>query len=185
MKLNLGSGNNKVEGYINIDQNRETLPDIVLDLEKDCLPFDDNSVCFVLAYHILEHLGAGFFHCLRELHRVCQPNSIIEIRVPHPRHDIFLIDPTHVRPIYPHTLDMFSKERNKKGAETNSSETPLGIIHNVNFKVVDYKFLLDPYWETKFKSMSQEECDYVARSFNNVIAEILINLMVIKDEESG
>lgn len=180
MKLNLGSGTKKYGGYLNIDLNNHQDTDYVLNLEVDKLPFDDNSVTHVIAHHILEHLGDGFIYCLKELYRVCCNNTVIDIRVPHPRHDIFLIDPTHKRPIYPHTLDMFSKARNKRDVDNNGSETPLGLIHNVNFEVIDHSFILDPYWQPKFAMMSEDECEHIARSLNNVITEILIKLLVIK-----
>jgi hypothetical protein len=75
---------------------------------------------------------------------------------------------------------MFSKERNLKDISLDGSETPLGLIHDVNLKVVDYTFILDEYWKPKFAQMREEECEHVARSFNNVITEILIKLLVIK-----
>lgn len=185
MKLNLGSGNKQYEGYLNIDSDINSYADYILNLETDNLPFEDDSVDHVIAHHILEHLGDGFFHCLQELYRVCKNYTVIDIRVPHPRHDIFLIDATHKRPIYPHTLDMFSRERNDKDIENGGSETPLSYIYNVNFKVVDHIFILDPYWKPRFEQLSNEECEHIARSFNNVISEIFIKLVVIKDEKSN
>lgn len=185
MKLNLGSGNKKYDGFLNIDSNPKSNPDYVIDLEKDKLPFDDNTVDEVLAHHIFEHLGDGFFHCLKELYRVCKHGTLIDVRVPHPRHDTFLIDPTHKRPIFPYTLDMFSKKRNKLDMESEyGRETPLGYIHDVDFEVVNYNFILDSYWHSKFQSMTEEDCEHAARSFNNVIMEIIIQVMVNKDESS-
>ena len=106
---------------------------------------------------------------------------MIDIRVPHPRHDTFLIDPTHKRPIYPHTLDMFSQDRNNADIANGGCETPLGLIYDVNFKVIHHTFILDPHWKTKFQQLSNDECEHIARSFNNVISEIIIKLMVIKN----
>lgn len=184
MKINLGSGTKRYRDYINIDSDINSKPDYVINLEKDKLPFDDNSVEHVIAHHILEHLGDGFIPCLKELYRVCKPNAIIDVRVPHPRHDIFLIDPTHKRPIFPHTLDMFSKTRNQRDAENNGSETPLGFIYNIDLQVISYDFILDPYWQTIFQQYTEEQCEHAARSFNNVIQEIHIMVKVIKDEQS-
>ena len=182
MKINLGSGTKRYPGYTNIDNDAGSNPDYVINLEKDKFPFEDNSVDEVIAHHILEHLGDGFFHCIQELYRVCTHGTIIDIRVPHPHHDTFLIDPTHKRPIYPHTLDMFSKARNKKDMESGGCETPIGFIYNVDLMVVEHSYILDSYWMKKFQDFTEEECEHAARSYNNVILEIEIKLLVNKDE---
>ncbi|MEI6420605.1 MAG: methyltransferase domain-containing protein [Lentisphaerota bacterium] len=182
MKINIGSGSKRYPDYINIDSDSGSNPDYVVDIEKDPLPFADDTVDAVLAHHILEHLGDGFFNCIQELYRVCKHGTIIDVRVPHPRHDTFLIDPTHSRPIYPHTLDMFSKTRNKRDLDAGGCETPLGFIYNVDLVVVDHNFILDEYWQKQFQNFSEEQCEHAARSFNNVILEIGIKLLVNKDE---
>ena len=169
---------------INIDSDAGSNPDFVVNLETENLPFDDNSVDYVMAHHILEHLGDGFFHCLKEIYRVCKHGAIIDVRVPHPRHDTFLIDPTHKRPIYPHTLDMFSKARNKRDLDSNGCETPLGFINDIDLQVVDHNFVLDEYWIQKFKHLSEDECEHIARSMNNVILEISIKLKVVKQNNT-
>lgn len=180
MKLNIGSGSKRYPGYINVDADAGSNPDYVVDLETDKLPFNDSSVDHILAHHVLEHLGDGFFHCIREMYRVCKDGAIIDVRVPHPRHDTFLIDPTHKRPIYPHTLDMFSKTRNKRDIDAGGCETPIGFINDVDLVVIGHQFVLDDYWLPKFQQMSEQECEHIARSLNNVILEIGIQLKVVK-----
>jgi ubiquinone/menaquinone biosynthesis C-methylase UbiE len=184
MKLNIGSGTKRYPGYINIDIDIGSNPDYVVNIESEKLPFKDNSIDEILAHHVLEHLGDGFFNCMKELYRVCKHGSTIDVRVPHPRHDTFLIDPTHKRPIYPHTLDMFSKTRNKRDIEAGGCETPVGFINDIDLVVVDHSFILDEYWQKQFQEMTEEQCEHVARSFNNVILEINIKLLVNKDESS-
>jgi len=182
MKINIGSGSKRYPGVINIDSDAGSSPDHIVNLEKDKLPFDDDTVDYVIAHHILEHLGDGFFHCLQELYRVCKHNTIIDVRVPHPRHDTFLIDATHKRPIYSHTLDMFSKSRNKRDLEAGGCETPLGFIYNIDLIVVEHNFILDEYWKPRFQTYTEEQCEHAARSFNNVIVEIGMKVMVNKNE---
>ena len=182
MKLNIGSGSKRYPGYVNIDIDAGSNPDFIVDLEKDVYPFDTDSADHIIADHILEHLGDGFFHCIQELYRIAKHGTIIDIRVPHPRHDTFIIDPTHKRPIYPHTLDMFSKTRNKRDLDNDGRETPLGFIYNVDLDVVEHNFILDPYWQQQFQNFTEEQCEHAARSFNNVIVEIVIKLKVNKDE---
>src|SRR6185312_513515 len=88
MKLNLGCGQNKVEGYLNVDKYAACAPDRVVDLEAFPWPFPDASVDEILLTHVLEHLGREtetFFGIMRELHRVLKPGGKVQIRVPHPR----------------------------------------------------------------------------------------------------
>ena len=51
IKLNLGAGEKKLDGHINIDIDPGCKPDLVLDLSKNALPFKDNSVDEVVALH--------------------------------------------------------------------------------------------------------------------------------------
>lgn len=181
MKINIGSGSKRYPDIINIDSDANSNPDYVVDLETEPLPFEDNSVEGVLAHHILEHLGDGFFHTMRELYRVCKHGAVIDVKVPHPRHDIFLIDPTHKRPIYPSTLDMFSKLRNKQDLDNGGCETPIGFINDVDIRVTNFAPVLDEYWKPLFQHMSEQECEHTVRSFNNVIVEYHIQCVVIKE----
>jgi len=57
IRLNLGSGLNKREGYLNVDKYDYGAPDILMDLERTPWKFDDNTVCEIVLNHTLEHLG--------------------------------------------------------------------------------------------------------------------------------
>jgi predicted SAM-dependent methyltransferase len=57
MKLNLGCGFNKLDGFVNVDKQAACQPDMVLDLERLPWPFEDASVSEVAAFHVLEHLA--------------------------------------------------------------------------------------------------------------------------------
>lgn len=101
-KLNLGSGMNKIKGYINIDSDKSTNPDIVRNIEKG-LPFDDDSVDEVRAYNILEHCEDAIF-VIKEIWRVCKNGAMIFIEVP-----IGLTqDPTHKTFFSPDTFDIWT-----------------------------------------------------------------------------
>lgn len=81
-KLNLGCGVNKKEGYINLDWNESSNPDVVYDLNKIPYPFNENAFDFIEASHVLEHLDKPF-DVMKELHRILKPNGKLIIKVPH------------------------------------------------------------------------------------------------------
>ncbi|MCK9544490.1 MAG: class I SAM-dependent methyltransferase [Novosphingobium sp.] len=82
IRLNLGSGRAKLEGYINIDNREEMEPDIVCSITS--LPFDDNSVDYIRAYDVLEHIPAGkdAVKAIEEIYRVLVPGGIFESSTP-------------------------------------------------------------------------------------------------------
>ena len=108
MKLNLGCGQSKKKGYINIDSSKQVNPDKVIDLEKARLPFKDNSVDEIIAEHVLEHIN-NFTPLMHEMYRVCKNNSIIKIKTPFYSSWGQFNDPTHVRFFSPFTFNYFSK----------------------------------------------------------------------------
>lgn len=179
MKLNLGCGTNKVDGYVNVD--RAHGPDVVHDLESFPWPWPDSSVEEVRAHHVLEHLGATpekFIGVMKEMHRVCRAGAKVEIVVPHPRHDDFLNDPTHVRPITLNVLALFSKSWNRKWAEDGSANTKLGLEHDIDFEPTEEAFQLDDRVQKLVDSgkLSMEELDVWVRERNNVVKAIHLTL---------
>jgi hypothetical protein len=185
IKLNLGSGSKILPGYTNVDKFDTYNPDIVHDLEKFPYPFKNNSVNEILLSHVLEHVGQNpdiFNKIIRELYRICVNGTIINIKVPHPRHDDFLSDPTHVRPITVLGLSLYDKELNKKWEQSGNANTPMGIIHNVNFKIKNVTMILDVKYENLLKEgkIRHEDLNEIASKYNNVIKEINILWEVIK-----
>ena len=83
IKLNLGCDNFKLGGFINIDINPKVHPDIcmnLLDLDKK---FEANSVDFIFAGHVLEHLPyEQSLDVLKKCYRILKSNRIILIIVP-------------------------------------------------------------------------------------------------------
>ncbi len=81
-KLNLGCGEHKKEGYVNLDWSVLNTPDIVHDLNTVPYPFEDNSFELVEIFHVLEHLDKPFA-IMREIHRILAPGGTLHVKVPH------------------------------------------------------------------------------------------------------
>lgn len=94
MKLNIGCGNKKLEGYINID--KQPSADVCLDLEGAILPYGNNSIDIILASHVFEHIQ-NLIPLVNECHRVLKPGGVLNIAVPNVEFLEAFQDPTHIR----------------------------------------------------------------------------------------
>ena len=185
MKINLGCGNKLLKGYINLDKFNYYKCDVTHDLEKFPYPFKNDSVNEILLSHVLEHIGQQpdtFINIIKELYRICSNNARIIISVPHPRHEDFLSDPTHVRPITVLGLSLFDQKLNRDWQKVGAANSPLGLIHNVNFNIEKYEYLLDENIVTKrnIGQLNDQELEKMMLHNNNVIKQININLRAIK-----
>ena len=183
MKLNLGCGNDFKEGYVNVD--KYGTPDIQHDLEIFPWPWEDSSVTEIVLSHVLEHLGQNtqiYLRLIQELYRVCKDQGLLHITVPHPRHENFINDPTHVRMITPEGIALFSKKYNEQSVNAGHSNSPLGIYLDVDLEVTDISMTLDPLWEKerKEKQLSQSQILSASKQYNNVITEIYMAVKIIK-----
>ena len=94
MKVDLGCGQWKPDGFIGVDCVDGKNVDIVADLSKR-FPFADNSVDLLRGHDVIEHLPDRI-HTMNEIWRVCKPNAIIDLRVPSTDGRGAFQDPTHV-----------------------------------------------------------------------------------------
>ena len=183
LKLNLGCGENHVNGYVNVDQHGA--PDVRFNLEEFPWPWDDNSAEEVLMVHVLEHLGQtaeSYLKIIQEIYRICAPMAQIRIIVPHHRHEYFYSDPTHVRPITTQGMMLFCQRINRKWIDEGSSNSPLGIYYNVDFEIVGAKLTpsehfrrLHPNESGNVKLLMQENMLY-----NNMVEQVDMTMLAIK-----
>lgn len=183
MKLNLGCGNERLEGYLNVDRVGD--PPFTWDLEVLPWPWPDSSAEEVRLHHVLEHLGATsavYLQIIQELYRVCRDGARISITVPHPRHDDFLVDPTHVRPILAESFQLFSKKKCNEWVAKGVSNSTLALWLDVDLEIDRVSHTLDPLWHAQLQAgkMKAEELTVMAQQIHNVIKETLIELKVVK-----
>ena len=93
LRLNLGSGNRPLEGFVNVDARELPTVDTVADVRS--LPFSDGSAIEIEASSLLEHFRNPY-EVLDEIYRVLAPDGIVRVRVPSPWSQAGLLDPDHV-----------------------------------------------------------------------------------------
>src|SRR5262245_34819915 len=100
IKLDLGCGPNRREGFVGVDSIKFDKVDVVLNIGSDPWPWEDNSVEEAFCSHTLEHLTNlndkwERVHFFNELYRVLKPNKGCLVVLPHWNSTRYFGDPTH------------------------------------------------------------------------------------------
>jgi predicted SAM-dependent methyltransferase len=82
IKLDLGCGASKKEGYIGVDSLKLPGVDIVHDLTFFPYPFSDNEIDEIIMDNVLEHLPQPL-KVVEEIYRICKNNAQVTIAVPY------------------------------------------------------------------------------------------------------
>jgi len=96
IKLYVGSGMLALDGFLRVDNDPAVKPDILLDLETDKFPFEDNSVSVIYSKSCLEHVHdlTNFFE---ESYRILNKETgLIHLNLPYYLHETSFTDPEHV-----------------------------------------------------------------------------------------
>jgi hypothetical protein len=142
IKLDLGSGPNKKEGFIGVDKYKMKGVDVVIDLGKEKWPWKDNSVDEVNCTHFIEHLTNfnGKFervHFFNELFRVLKKGVLnptpdngkgkylcgfANLIFPHWCSNRYYGDPTHCEPFSEMGFYYLSRDWRKSQAPHTDKE---------------------------------------------------------------
>ncbi len=177
MKIHLGCGNDYKKGYVNIDSSSEVKQDKVWNLEKTPLPFKENSVDEVLAFHVLENVH-NFIPLMHDLHRVCRNGAVIKVKTPFYSSWGQFNDPTHVRFFSPFTFGYFEGKNNyshqvKKKREVNFKVESVSLHFGAGQSKI-MNWLIDPFLNLNHRLY----CRFFAWKFP--AAEIEFQLRCIK-----
>lgn len=83
LKLDIGCGKNKKDGFLGVDQYKMAGVDVVMDVRKPW-PWKTGTVDEVHCSHFLEHLtGSERVHFMNELHRVMKVDAKATLITPH------------------------------------------------------------------------------------------------------
>lgn len=102
IRLDVGCGRAKTEGFVGMDIRDLLEVDIVHDWNDIPWPLPDECVLQAIVSHVLEHVNPtneGLVRWMNELWRVCKPDAEVALAYPHGRSNGFLQDPTHCNPM--------------------------------------------------------------------------------------
>jgi hypothetical protein len=100
--LNLGCGDKRMSGALNVDVNPRVRPEVIHDLNEFPWPLPDSQFETVVMADSIEHLKDVVL-TMEELHRVCKDGALVKITTPHLSCSNSFTDPTHI-----HHLGFFS-----------------------------------------------------------------------------
>jgi len=140
IKLDLGCGPNKKEGYLGVDVFKFVGVDVVCDLGSATWPWKDNTVEDAHASHFLEHLtnfGDKYerVHFFNELWRVLKPGGKATIQIPHWNSQRYYGDPTHKEPFSEFGLLYLSKDWRTTQAPHSDARVRKG-LYRCDFTVI-------------------------------------------------
>lgn len=137
IRIDLGCGPNKKEGFIGADRIKFDNVDVILEIGGEKWPWKDNSVTEAHASHLVEHFGQRQrTHFVNELYRVLIPGGKATIIVPHWASMRAYGDPTHAWPPVSEFWFYYLKQewRDKNAPHTDIKHTPEG--YTCDFDIV-------------------------------------------------
>lgn len=178
-KLNLGCGNDTKEGYINLDSAKLPGVDVVWDIEKLPLPFQNDEFEEILAQDILEH--TEYIPVLKDLHRILKTGGKLSIRVPHFTSKNNFADPTHKKMFSIMTFDYFVENPEFSKAREYYFDFHFNRIEKsrITFERSSKWFFcnrfVEPFVNKNFKRKYLYETTVLARLFpaENIIVELI------------
>ena len=109
---------------------------------------------------------------------MCSADAIVKIRIPHPRHDQFLMDIGYVRGLLPVSFAQL---------DPRHSITGLAKQLGVNFEILESSYELDSHWQNAMTAplegqepLNAEDIELISKQASNVIQWINITLQAKK-----
>ena len=185
VKIDIGCGREKEEGYFGIDRFSMPGVDLTLDLERDRLPFCDNSIDHVVTYHALEHLR-DYSHIVKEVYRVLKPNAQFFVCVPYAYNSLNVANVYHLSRFNEHSFRFFSHEESCSALPEHLWKAHYarswGLAQSDN-SVLDCNFRLvkvEMDYEPNYRLLDDVEKERARLAYNNVVHNICFYLQAIK-----
>ena len=163
IRLELGCGpkNKRLVNFYGLDIDADVQPDIVCDLEDGIIPLPSDTVKYIWADYLMEHLN-NVLDIMQEIWRVCVNGAIVYIGVPEYRWTGAAKDPTH--------KTQFSKDSYKYWDSRDPSVPHYG--HTCQFDLMRV--------DIRYKEGISEEFKRMEDFYSNIIEKLNFYLQVVK-----
>jgi SAM-dependent methyltransferase len=130
-KLNLGCGQDRRDGFLNVDAIASVKPDLVWNLDRFPYPLPSDQFDEILALDVVEHLENPV-HFIEECWRVLRPGGEIQLTTPHFSSANSFRDPTHRWHFGYYSFEYFTDQHS------------LAHYSNARFATVDRRLVFPP-----------------------------------------
>ncbi|MFB9275805.1 class I SAM-dependent methyltransferase [Cohnella cellulosilytica] len=186
MRIDLGSGKQKFDHCIGIDRIAYPDTDLVHDFNRP-LPFEDNSVEFVMASHSLEYAD-DLQSVLTELYRICRHNAIVCIVAPYAHASSHMVNPQFKQLFNEHSPRFWTRSPESVIAgdeyllSQNSTWSLLGEeAPSIDFRVLRMEFFYFAAYQVGYNPF---ELALLRQTQLNVAYQIMFHLLVVKQPVS-
>jgi SAM-dependent methyltransferase len=128
IKIDLGCGENKNEGFVGMDYRKLKGVDIVHDIEDFPYPLPDECASLAVASHVVEHINPHkgvFIDFMNEVWRILKPGGEFMIATPYAGSPGFYQDPTHINPCNEKTWEYFDPLAKMTGGQLYKIYRPM------------------------------------------------------------
>lgn len=179
MKLDMGCGKNKKEGFIGVDQYQMDGVDVVLKIGTDSWMWEDGTIEEIHASHFLEHLTAKErVHFMNEAFRVLIPGGKVTIITPHWASNRAYGDFTHVWPPVAEMFYYYLKQewRDEQAPHTDIKWNPDG--YSCNFDAT-WGYSFSPELATRH----QDHINFALQNYKEAAQDLYATLIKPKPVE--
>lgn len=163
MKLEVGCGNKKRNGYLGMDLINLEGVDVVHNMNNVPWPFHENQFDEIVFDDVLEH-SHDILSIISEVYRIASNNCIVKISVPHFSSDNMYTDPTHKVFFSSRSFNYFDKQMNHKHSFYLS-----GVNLKVNRAEIHFReYFLHENEKQKFNPSKYMGIEFLANKFNRV-----------------
>jgi len=165
LKLDIGCGTRKAEGFLGVDSIAFEGVDVVMDASKGSWQWADGEVDEVNSSHFIEHLtNSERIVFWNELHRVMRKGGQARIITPHWSNACAYGDPTHQ---WPPMSEWAVYYLNKEWRDANAPHVPL---------TCDFDFVIGGSWDPWLESRNQETKMFSMSKYINSYRDLIITL---------